>query len=174
MKNALIVVDMQNDYYIGGKNELTGIKEALENMVKLINKAHKAGDEVIFIQHISKKDAPFFVEGSEGAKLHKELPIQSQDSVVVKHYPNSFRETNLHQLLQAKNISNLTICGAMTHMCIDTTVRAAFDLGYKTTLVGNACATKDLSYKGDTIEAKYVQASFLSALDCTFCEVIEV
>ena len=62
MKNALIVVDMQNDYYIGGKNELTDIKEALANIVKLISKAHKAGDEVIFIQHIAKKDAPFFAE----------------------------------------------------------------------------------------------------------------
>jgi len=174
MNKALIVVDMQNDYYIGGKNELTGIKEALDNIVKLINKAHKAGEEVIFIQHIAKKDAPFFAEGSDGAKLHKDLPIQSQDSIIVKHYPNSFRETNLHQLLQSKNITHLTICGAMTHMCIDTTVRAAFDLGYKINLVANACATKDLSYNGETIEAKYVQASFLAALNGTFCEVVEV
>ena len=174
MKNALIVVDIQNDYYIGGKNELTDIKEALENIVQLINKAHKVGEEVIFIQHIAKKDAPFFAEGSEGAELHKYLPIQSQDSIVVKHYPNSFRETNLHQLLQDKNISNLTICGAMTHMCIDTTVRAAFDLGYKITLVGNACATKDLNYNGKVIEAKYVQTSFLAALNGTFCEIVEI
>ena len=171
MNKALIVVDMQNDYYISGKNELTGIKEALDNIVKLINKAHKAGEEVIFIQHIAKKDAPFFAEGSDGAELHKDLPIQSQDSIVVKHYPNSFRETNLHQLLQSKNITHLTICGAMTHMCIDTTVRAAFDLGYKINLVANACATKDLSYNGEIIEAKYVQASFLAALNGTFCEV---
>ena len=172
MKNALIVVDMQNDYYIGGKNELTGIKEALGNIVKLVNKAHKAEDEVIFIQHIAPKDAPFFAKGSDGTSLHKDLPIQSQDSIIVKHYPNSFRETNLHQLLQSKNITNLTICGAMTHMCIDTTVRAAFDLGYKITLVSNACATKDLSYKSEIIEAKYTQASFLAALDGTFCEVV--
>ncbi len=173
MNKALIVVDMQNDYYIGGKNELTNIKEALENIVKLINKAHEAGEEVIFIQHIAKKDAPFFAEGSKGVELHKDLPTQSQDSIIVKHYPNSFRETNLHQLLQSKNITHLTICGAMTHMCIDTTVRAAFDLGYKINLVANACATKDLNYNGEIIEAKYVQASFLAALNGTFCEVIE-
>jgi nicotinamidase-related amidase len=89
---------------------------------------------------------------------------------VVKHFPNSFRETNLLEILRDRNITDLTIVGMMTHMCIDTTVRAANDLGFKVTVYENACATRDLSYER-TVAAVDVQAAYLAALDGSFAEV---
>lgn len=172
IKKALIVIDMQNDYYPQGAMELVGIIKANENVNELISDFREGGDEVIFIQHIASRNAPFFRKGSDGAKLFDGLDIKTSDVVFEKHYPNSFRDTDLDKYLQNKEIGKLVICGAMTHMCIDTTVRAGFDLGYNIDLVANACATKDLAYNGEVIKADLVHKSFLSALNGTFCEMI--
>lgn len=94
-------------------------------------------------------------------------------TIITKHFPNSFRDTPLHGELQKSNITELIICGAMTHMCIDSMVRAGFDFGYQITLVQDACATKDLTYKDRTIKAKDVHTSFISALGSVFCKVEE-
>jgi nicotinamidase-related amidase len=170
--DALLVIDMQNDYYPGGRSELVGIETAHAHTLDLIAHARKAGSEVIFIRHIAPADAPFFAEGSEGAKLHADLPIEPNDTVITKHYPNSFRDTGLDAYLIGRGYQQLMVCGAMTHMCIDTTVRAGYDLGYDMTLIGDACATKDLLWEGETIPAVQVHRSFLSALNGKFCRVI--
>jgi len=170
---ALIVIDLQNDYFKGGKMELVNSKLALKEANIAIKIAREKGYKIYFIQHIAtKKDASFFLPNSYGAELHENLDIQN-DTIIQKHYPNSFRETTLKDELDKHNIKELVICGAMTHMCIDTTVRAAFGLGYKIELLANACATKDLSFNGKKVLAKDVQNAFLSALDGTFCDVIE-
>jgi len=169
---ALIVIDLQNDYFKGGKIELVNSELALKEANIAIKIAREKGYKIYFIQHIAaKKDASFFLPNSYGVKLHENLDIQN-DTIIQKHYPNSFRETTLKDELDKHNINKLIICGAMTHMCIDTTVRAAFDLGYKIELLANACATKDLSFNGNTVLAKDVQNSFLSALNGTFCNVV--
>ena len=171
MKKALIIIDMQNDYFVGGKMALVGINEAMENTMKLIEDAQEKGYEVFFIQHISTREgAGFFLPNSEGVKLHTRFDV-SVGTVVQKHYPNSFRETSLETKLKEKGIRDLIICGAMSHMCVDTTVRAAFDLGYNVELVSDACATKDLVFQGETIQAKDVHIAFMASLDGMFCEV---
>jgi len=91
---------------------------------------------------------------------------------VQKHHPNSFRETILLDELRSRQISRLFLCGMMTHMCIDTAVRAASDLGFQCIVVGNATATKDLTYGSITVPAAHVQAAFLSALSGLFAKVI--
>jgi len=170
---ALIVIDLQNDYFKGGKMELVNSELALKEANIAIKIAREKGYKIYFIQHIAtKKDASFFLPNSYGVKLHKNLDIQN-DTIIQKHYPNSFRETTLKDELDKHNIKKLIICGAMTHMCIDTIVRAAFDLGYKIELLANACTTKDLNFNGNTVLAKDVQNAFLSALNGTFCNVIE-
>ena len=171
MKKALIIIDMQNDYFADGKMALEGIENAMNNTMKLIEDAKEKGYEIFFIQHIStRKGAGFFLPGSEGVKLHKRFDL-SVGAVIEKHYPNSFRETSLQEKLQSKGIKDLIICGAMSHMCVDTTVRAAFDLGYSVELISDACATKDLTFEGETIKAKDVHSAFMASLDGVFCEV---
>jgi len=94
--------------------------------------------------------------------------------VITKHYPNSFKETGLDEVLKKEQITELVVCGAMSHMCIDSTVRAGFDLGYKITLFSDACATRDLEFQGEVIPAQQVHNTFISALGSLFCEVLEV
>ena len=151
--------------------ELKGIDKVLEKTNKLIKFAREQKYKIYFVQHIaSKKGATFFVENTYGAKLNSKLDIQ-EDVIIIKNYPNSFRDTKLNKLLDKDNIKNLIICGAMTHMCIDSTVRAGFDLGYTIELVSDACATKDLKFKEKYIKDIDVHFSFMSALSGVFCEV---
>jgi nicotinamidase-related amidase len=171
MKKALIIIDMQNDYFADGSMELVEVDKALENTHKLIEYAKEKKYEIFFIQHISvRKGATFFLPNSKGVDLHSSFNI-NDGTVVTKHYPNSFRNTNLQEKLQSKEINNLIICGAMTHMCVDTTVRAGFDLGYNIELIHDACATKDLIFQDEVIKANEVHHTFLASLDGTFCTV---
>ena len=171
MKKALIIIDMQNDYFAGGKMALAGIEKAMDNTLKLIEYAKAKVYDIFFIQHISMREgASFFLPNSEGAKLHKRFDLNI-GMVIDKHYPNSFRETSLQKKLQDKGIKDLIICGAMSHMCIDTTVRAAFDLGYDIELISDACATKDLTFEDKIFKAKDIHNVFMASLDGTFCKV---
>ncbi|MBU8911726.1 MAG: cysteine hydrolase [Desulfobacterales bacterium] len=170
MKKALIVIDLQNDYFVGGNMELVNIDTTLKKANKLIQYARKQRYKIFIIQHFAKEGASFFAPKTEGVEINKDLDIQS-GTIISKNYPNSFRETKLHEELQANNIDSIIVCGAMSHMCIDTTVRAGFDLGYKIELVNDACATKDLQFKDEIIKAKDVHNSFMSALGSAFCEV---
>ncbi|PHS58016.1 MAG: cysteine hydrolase [Sulfurimonas sp.] len=170
MKKALIVIDLQNDYFHGGRMELQEINKALENTNKLLEFARKQNYKIYFIQHFSiKEGATFFVPNTKGVELNKNLNIQNE-IIIKKNYPNSFRETKLKNELEKEKIESLIICGAMTHMCIDTTVRAGFDLGYKITVANDACATRDLQFNNEIIRAKDVHNSFMSALGSIFCE----
>jgi len=171
MKKALIVIDLQNDYFCGGNMELHNIDEALQKTNKLINFARKQNYQIYFVQHFSTREgATFFVPNTKGVELHNKLDIKNE-MIIEKKYPNSFRDTKLKEELDKENIHDLIICGAMTHMCIDTTVRAGFDLGYKITLIEDACATRNLQFKEMTIKAEDVHYSFMSALGSAFCEV---
>ena len=170
---TLLIIDMQNDYYPGGAMELIGIEEAHANLFRLIEQAHRQGNSIIYVQHLASESAPFFRRGTSGAELYSGLPIRQNDVIIQKHYPNSFRETSLQTLLDQSGIKKLLVCGAMTHMCIDTTVRAGYDLGYDIRLVGDACATRDLEFEGERLSSDVVHRSFLSALDGTFCQVLK-
>lgn len=94
------------------------------------------------------------------------------DKVIVKYYPNSFHETELESYLKEKGIKKLIVCGMMTHMCVDTTVRAAMDYGYEIELVAEGCATMDLEISGEIIPAQIVQKVFLASLEGVFAKIV--
>lgn len=169
---ALIVVDIQNDYFPGGKWPLVGADDAADNAGKVIEAARDAGDMIVFIRHESGADAPFFTPGSDGAKLHPKVLNLENEPVVLKHFPNSFRETGLQALLEDKGIEDLVIIGSMSHMCIDATTRAAADLGYKVKVIHDACASRDLEFEGSVVPAAHVHAAFMSALGFAYAEVL--
>ncbi|MEJ2200379.1 MAG: isochorismatase family protein, partial [Desulfuromonadaceae bacterium] len=102
---------------------------------------------------------------------HEMVAPRSGEHVVIKNYPNSFRNTALLEILKDCKVENLIICGAMSHMCIDATTRAAFDLGFTCTVAEDACATKDLIFKGKTIKAPNVHASFMAALSVPYARI---
>lgn len=164
-KRALIVVDIQNDYFPSGKWPLVGSEEAADNAAKVIAAFRQAGDLVVHIRHeATDADAPFFVAGSEGAQLHPKVLNRSDEPVIVKHHINSFRDTTLKAVLDEHGIDQLVVVGSMSHMCTHGIARAAVDFGYATTVVHDACATLDLEFNGVKVPAAQVHAAFMAAL----------
>jgi nicotinamidase-related amidase len=170
-----MIVDLQNDYFTGGKMQLAGIEDAAENARTLLAEFRKTKLPVIHIQHISlAPNAFFFLPGTDGVKINDRVTPQEGEAVVVKHYPNSFRDTPLLEILRNVHIDNLVICGAMSHMCIDATTRAAFDLGFNCVVAEDACATRDLVFHQKIIKASEVHASFMAALSFPYAKVASI
>lgn len=173
MTSALLVIDIQNDYFPGGKMELVGSNEAAIQAAKVQQKFRELGNAVINIQHIAvKPDSTFFLPNTSGAEIHAMLAPAAGEPLIIKHFPNAFRETHLLETLRNLAITDLTVVGMMTHMCVDTTVRAANDAGYNVTLVGDACATRDLEFEGTRVAAADVQAAYLAAIEGSFAKVV--
>jgi nicotinamidase-related amidase len=165
MKTALLVIDIQKDYFPGGKMELVNPLDAAQKAYMLLQCFREHGGYHVHIQHISlKPDAAFFVKGTSGTDIHDSVAHFEGEPIVYKHYPNSFRETNLLDMLKGWGIERVIITGMMTHMCVDATARAAADLGFKVIVAEDACATRDLQYGDTTIPAEYVHKAFLAAL----------
>ncbi|RZI49214.1 cysteine hydrolase family protein [Lactococcus kimchii] len=172
MKQALLVIDVQNDYFAGGKNELYQPDFALVQVNMLEEKFLAEGQPIIYIQHIKHwAQADFFEVGTTGAELHAGLKADEHSLVIEKHFPNSFLETELLEKLQELEVDQLVICGMMTQMCVDSTTRAARELGFQPILVGDATATKDLTFAGRRVAAENVQLAFLSSLQ-NFAQVV--
>lgn len=169
---AVIVIDIQNDYFPGGKWTLDGVDAAADNAARIIAAARAAGDLVVHVRHeATEPDAPFFVAGSEGARIHaKVLPLPGE-TVVVKHAVNAFQGTSLKAILEGHGIHDVVIVGSMSHVCIDAVTRAAADFGYKVTLIHDACATRDLEFQGTTVPAAQVHAAFMAALAFAYATV---
>jgi len=173
MRQALIIIDVQNDYFPGGTMELIGMDAAASNCLKLLGFFRSMKAPIFHIQHIATRAAAtFFVPDTFGCEIHPSLQPHENEPVVVKHYPNSFRETELHEMLRQASVEKIVICGAMTHMCIDTTARAAFDLGYTCNVIADACATRDLEFNGQSVTAAAVQTAFMAALSMPFAQVL--
>jgi len=146
MNTALLIVDIQRDYFSGGKMELVGTEKASEQAGRMLAFFRERKLPVFHVQHVSTRpDAAFFLPDTEGVSIHDSVAPLSDEIVIRKHFPNSFRDTGLQDILQKKEIQRLIICGMMSHMCIDATVRAAFDHGYTCIVVHDACATRALS-----------------------------
>jgi len=175
MKSALLLIDIQNDYFPGGKMELVCAEQAGHHAKGLLEAARKKDIPVIHVQHLSTRpDAPFFIPDTPGVMIHDLVKPIPGENVVRKNFPNSFRATNLQDILTSAGIEYLFIGGMMTHMCVDATVRAAADLGYQCTLISDACATRDLVWEGRTIAAEHVHGSFLAALSGLYAQVLPV
>jgi len=172
MKEALLIIDVQNDYFPGGTNELHNPYEAEDRIRELIAESRECDRPVIYIQHFNPPDDYFFIEGTHGAEISDRIRPETGDRVIVKHYPNSFLETELDEYLRSLGVDTLIVCGMMTHMCVDTTVRAAMDYGYKVKLVADACATMDLETDGEIIPAETVQKTFIASMEGVFATVI--
>lgn len=170
-KRAIIIVDLQNDYLASGRFPLVGIDEAITKAAEVTAAARHTQDLVIHVRHESPEGSPFFVAGTDGADIVSAMAPAEGEPVITKTHPNAFRETGLATVLKTAGIGTVTIVGAMSHMCIDATARAASDLGYKTTVIEDACATRDLEFGGETVAAVKVHAAFMAALAFGYAEV---
>ena len=165
MKTALLIIDIQKDYFPGGKMELVNPLEAAKKAYMLLQCFREHGGHHVHIQHISlKPDAAFFIKGESGSDIHDSAAHFEGEPIIYKHYPNSFRDTNLLEMLKDWGIERIVITGMMTHMCVDATTRAAADFGFKVIVAEDACATRDLRYGDTLIPAEHVHKAFLAAL----------
>ena len=170
---ALLVIDIQNDYFPGGAMELEGADAAGAKAGAAIAKFRKEGNPVIHVRHLSvRPGSTFFLPGTKGAEIHSSVTPLGDERVIEKNFPNSFRGTGLEQTLKDSGVKNLVVAGMMTHMCVDASVRHAADLGYKITLLGDACATRAQSYGGEKVPARQVHAAFLAALNGFYAKVV--
>jgi nicotinamidase-related amidase len=173
MKTCLILIDIQNDYFPGGRMSLVGMEAAAANALMLLQAYRSSDSRIIHIQHISMgPNGTFFLPETRGAQTHKLVAPLEGEVLVTKNYPNAFRNTHLYEILNKEKISDIVFCGAMSHMCIDATVRAGFDLGFNCMVAEDACATLDLSFNDTTIQASAVHAAFMAALSGSYAKVL--
>lgn len=173
MNTALLIIDVQNDYFPGGKMTLAGTEEASINAAALLSTFRRLQLPVIHMQHVAKHaGATFFLPDTEGVNIHRSVAPLGNETVIQKNYPNSFRQTALLDHLKQHHINKLVIVGMMTHMCVDTTVRAACDLEFTLQLAHDACATKALSFGGVEIPASQVHNAYIAALNGSFAEAL--
>lgn len=173
MSTALIIVDIQNDYFKDGNMELVNPDQAASNAAKVLAWFRENNKENIFhVQHIAADPAMgFFLPDTKGADIHESVLPEKDETVIVKNFPNSFLQTELESKLKENGVTKVILLGMMTHMCIDATARAAVDLGFETTVVEDACATLDLSYNGHDVPAEQVHYSFIGALNGMYAEI---
>jgi len=171
-QRAVIVVDIQNEYFPGGKLELTNIDRASVNASRLIHAARTKGVPLFHVRHeMPDAAAPIFTAGSDGVQIHASVSPQGDEPVILKHNPNSFLGTDLKAQLDELGVEELVIVGAMSHMCIEATTRAAADFGYKVTVAHDACATMDLEFNGQTVPAAQVHATAMAALAFAYASI---
>jgi nicotinamidase-related amidase len=172
MTVALVLVDIQNDYFPGGNMALDGMDAAAAKAARLLAGFRARGLPVLHVRHLSvRPGATFFVPGTPGAETHASVQPAAGEPIVEKNFPNSFRGTDLLERLRTAQADGVVIAGAMSHMCIDATTRAAFDLGFRCTVAEDACATRALEFAGRTIPARDVHASFMAALAVPYARI---
>ncbi|MBG4610307.1 cysteine hydrolase [Pseudomonas aeruginosa] len=175
MKLGLVVVDLQNEYLPTGKLPLTGIEHAVANAVRVISHARATGIPILHIRHEADNEAAsIFVKGSIGVQIQTAVAPVGNEPVIVKKHINAFRETDLMQQLDAFDVQEILVIGAMSHMCIDAVVRAAVDMGYSVTVLHDACATLDLTFRGVDVPAALSHAAIMAAFEFGYATVKSV
>ena len=170
-ESTLILIDCQNTY-TRGVMELVGVQEALDEAAVLLDRARSAGIPIIHIQHDDGPGSLYDIEGESGAIVSRVAP-HNGEPVVVKNYPNAFVQTDLDEVLKTSNASNLVLAGFMTHMCVNSTARGAFNLGYAPTVVAAATATRALpGLDGSEVPAEAMQTASLAAMADLFAVVV--
>ena len=169
-KSTLVLIDCQNTYR-EGIMQLEGVEKSLAECQKLLQRYRDAGRPVIHIQHDAGPGTPYDVRASIGA-IADAVAARPGEPVVVKNYPSSFEKTNLDELLKGLVAEDLTLAGFMTHMCVNSTARAAFNHGYKPTVVASATATRSLASPGGVLAASAIQDASLAALNDLFAVVV--
>lgn len=171
-KKALVVIDIQNDYFENGAWQLVGSTEASLKARKMIDHFRTNNLPIVHIQHLAVDgNSPFFHPGTRGAEIHDNVKPLTGEKVVKKNYPNSFRDTDLLEYLKENEVTELVITGMMSHMCVDATTRAAKDLGFECTVIADACASRDQELHGRVVKAEDVHTAFIAALGFFYADI---
>lgn len=173
MPRALLIVDIQRDYFPGGAYPLVSPEQAAAATRRVLDAFRASGEPVLHVQHVwDAPDAAFMRPGTDGVEIHALVAPAGDEPVIQKAEPNAFIGTTLESELRTRDIDQLVVAGMMSSMCVDATVRAAVDLGFETTVVHDACAAPDLEFEGTTVPAASVHAAFMAALASGYASVV--
>lgn len=171
--SALVIIDCQQEY-VDGAFPLTGVQNALLQVSKLLKRARANKTPIFHIAHKGQKGGVFDREEGGKGVFALEASPEEGESVIEKLLPNSFAGTSLQTQLELAGRKELLLCGFMTHMCVNSTARAALDLGYRTTIVSNACATRDLpGLSEEVIPAELIHKVNLASLADRYSVIAE-
>lgn len=174
MTRLLLLIDIQRDYFPGGRHALFEPDAAADAAARLLAAFRAAGERVVHVQHVEHDpDAPFLAAGTPGVEFDPRVAPDGGEHVIVKHHPNAFLGTGLEALLRAAAPDEVVVAGMMSSMCVDATVRAASDLGFSLAVAHDACAAPDLELAGEVVPGAQVHAAFMAALDGTYARVTE-
>jgi nicotinamidase-related amidase len=172
-ESVLVIIDAQREY-VDGKLRLDGIDASLKEASLLLERARKAGTPVIHVVQKGKKGGALFNPDGPFVEIAAPMAPKTGEPIVTKTLPNAFANTDLEENLSRINRKNLIVIGYMTHMCVSSTVRAALDRGYRTTVVARATATRDLpATDGGEVTAQTLQRASLAALADRFATVVQ-
>lgn len=173
MNTALLLLEIQNDYFPNGRIPLEKSIEAAAKAQLILQSYRDKKKAIVHVQHISTHpDAAYFLPCTRGAEFHANVAPLKGETIIKKHYPNSFKDTSLLNHLTKNKIEHLVIGGMASHMTIDATVRAAYDLGFTCTVLHDACATRQLEFGHHTISASNVHATTMAALEEIYAAVV--
>ena len=171
-KKALLVIDIQNDYFENGAWELVGSTQASLKAAQILEHFRKNNDPIVHIQHFAVDgNMPFFHPETFGVEIHENVKPLEGEKLIQKNYPNSFRDTDLLEYLKSQGVTEVVVTGMMTHMCVDATTRAAKDFGFEVTVIADACASKDQEINGEIVKASDTHSAFLAALSFFYATV---
>lgn len=163
-KTALIIVDVQEFYFNEGSSQLVNPEEASQQAARLLSAFRETNQLVIHIRHAS----------DEGFAIHENVKPLAGEKVITKKFVNSYRETDLLEYLHENKITEVVICGMMTHMCVEGAARASSDYGFNVVVIDNACATRDLKLGNKTVKAADVHVSALATIEGYYGKVMTV
>jgi len=172
---ALLIVDIQQDYFPGGAHPLVGPERAAAAAGRALAAFRDSGEPVVHVQHVwDDPGAEFMRPGTDGVEIHPDVAPAEGETVITKESPNAFLDTPLEEHLRSIGAERLVVCGMMTSMCVDATARAASDLGFTVTVLRDACAAPDLEFGGVPVPAAQVGAAYFAALADSYGEVVGV
>jgi nicotinamidase-related amidase len=173
MGRALLVIDIQNDYFPGGAYPLVEPEAAADSTARLLDSFRESGEPVIHLKHVwDAPEATFMVPGTNGVEIHPSVEPAEGEPVIEKAEPNGFLDTSLEEELRSRDVDKLVVAGMMSSMCVDATVRAAADKGIGVTVAHDCCAAPDLEFGGTQVPGASVHAAFMAALADGYAEVV--
>ncbi len=172
MKRALLVIDVQNEYFTG-RLPITHPENSLDNILRVIDTAQASMTPIVVIQHTSPQaNAKTFCRGSSGWELHPQIRERRYDLLLDKAMPSSFAGTNLEQWLRDRGIDTVAICGYMTQMCCDSTARDACHRGFGVEFLSDATGTLSITNAAGTVSAEELHRAILVTQAMRFGRVL--
>ena len=176
MKSALILIDIQNDYFPGGALELAGMTQAAAQAREVLTACRQARRPIFHVQHLALgPDATVLPAQYRRRGNPRERPAAPRrgprPEALSQRLPGHRSQGGA---VTSAGVEEVIIAGAMSHMCVDATTRAAFDFGFTCTVIHDACATRDLVFQGQTIPAAHVHGAFMAALGMRYARVMSL